>query len=69
MNGNEIFARKRIDDNYDILASNGEPVTQFPFAFPLVWPIHSSLSAYYEHPDGIILSRNDVEKLGIEIEK
>ena len=33
-----------------------------------VYPIDSSLSARYEHPEGIVLKIEDAEKLGIEVE-
>lgn len=58
-----FFARKRDDNDYDILY-NGESVTRLPFEFPLVWPVGSKLSAYAEHPEGIVLTKDDVEKLG-----
>ncbi len=33
-----------------------------------VYPIGSQLSARYEHPEGIVLSRADAKSLGLEIE-
>lgn len=67
---NNFFARKRDDNDYDILYINtGEPVTRLPFEFPLVWPVDSNVSAYADHPDGIILTKDDIKKLGIEIEE
>lgn len=35
---------------------------------PLLWPVDSDVSAYYEHPRGIVIERDAAEKLGIEIE-
>jgi hypothetical protein len=34
-----------------------------------VWPVGSQLSARYDHPEGIVLTREDAEKLGIEIDE
>lgn len=34
-----------------------------------VWPIGSKVSARYDHPQGIILSREDAEKLGLQIHR
>lgn len=63
---NNFFARKRDDNDYDILyTKTGESVTRLPFEFPLVWPVGSKLSAYAEHPGGIVLTKDDVKKLGI----
>jgi hypothetical protein len=61
-----IFARKRYDRNYDILyVDDGFPVTRLDAN---VYPVDSNLSARYEHPEGIVLSREDVFKLRIDIE-
>lgn len=66
-----MFARKRKDGYYDILAiEDGYPITRLEQGIhPLVWPINSSVSAYYEHPNGLELSLEDVKKLNIEIEE
>ena len=61
----EIFARINEDGNYDILhAEDGERVTYLDNC----WPLDSSLSGSYEHPEGIRLDLEQVESLGIEIE-
>ena len=62
----KIFGRIRDDGNIDILyASDGAPVTRIDAD---VYPVESTLSARYEHPRGIVLTREDAESLGIEIE-
>lgn len=34
-----------------------------------VYPVGSKVSARYEHPQGITLTRADAQKLGIELER
>lgn len=66
---NEIFAR--IDENNNAALfhiEDGEVVTKFEQDMPVVWPIDSSVSAYSEHPEGIVISIADAESLGIEFE-
>jgi len=72
MEKKDIFARKRIDKNYDLLYYNtGEPVTilsenDFPEE---IWSENDhSKSCHYEHPEGIIIRATDVKKLGIKVE-
>jgi hypothetical protein len=43
----------------------GDPATQLDAS---VYPVGSKQSARYEHPGGIVLTRADADKLGIEIE-
>jgi len=65
-NSNEIFGR--IDSNNNVVvmyAEDGSAVTSIDAN---VYPIGSSLSARYERPEGIVLSREDANSLGIEIE-
>lgn len=65
-NDEKIFARKRKDGDYDILyVDSGEDVTRIDAN---VYPVGSSKSTRYEHPEGIILSKSDVNKLKIDIE-
>jgi hypothetical protein len=62
----KIFGR--IDNNGNVIvlyAEEGEAVTWMD---ENVYPVGSSLSVRYEHPEGIVLSREDADKLGIEIE-
>jgi len=63
----DIFGRINNDGNVDILTvSDGEPVTRIDAN---VYPVDSALSARYEHPAGITLTRADAGKIGIEIEQ
>jgi len=61
----ETFARKNATGNYDIFCEDGENVTRIDAN---VYPVGSSFSTRYEHPEGIELELKDVNKLGIEIE-
>jgi len=65
-----MFARKLENGNYAILDDEGHPIARIETsqAF-VVYPIGSNLSTNYEHPEGIILEKADVKKLGILIEK
>lgn len=46
---------------------DGEPVTRLS-GHHTVYPVGSSLSADWEHPEGVILHPEDAQRLGIEIE-
>ncbi len=60
-----IFANRVKFGQYAILYSeNGAPVTRLDED---VHPIDSEFGARYEHPAGILLSRADVDKVGIPI--
>lgn len=67
--GNEFFGR--INENGDVAvlyASDGSPVTRMDAA---LYPAGSdgSKSTRYEWPDGIVLTRQDAESIGLEIEE
>ena len=69
-NISELFGR--IDSNGNVVvlyAECGESVTRIETEDNHVYPVDSQLSTNYEHPEGITLTRNDAEKLGIEIEE
>lgn len=67
MTTQNIFARKNDDGNYDILETDeGCPITQMEA--PTMYPVGSGVSCCYEHPEGIKLTFDDVQKLGIEVE-
>ncbi len=51
--------------NARIFHESGEVVTRIDAN---VYPVGSDLSARYEHPEGIVLTVEDAEKLGIEVE-
>ena len=62
----EIFGRLDADGNVRVLHDeDGEPVRRLDAD---VYPVGSNLSVRYEHPEGIILSKEDADKLGIEME-
>jgi len=60
-----MFARKRGDGNYDVLNEDGSVVTRLDAH---VWPVGSDLGAGYDHPNGIVLTLDDLLKAGIDIE-
>ena len=65
---NNIFGRINTDGNVDVLdVDTGERVTRLEGCFN-VYPVGSSLSAEYEHPQGIALSHSDACNIGIVIE-
>jgi len=67
MYNHNIFGR--VDDAGNIIilhAGTGEAVTRLDAN---VYPVGSNLSARYEHPRGIVLSRADADALGIYIER
>jgi hypothetical protein len=62
----EIFGR--INENGDVAVlyvESGEAVTRLDAN---VYPVGSTLSARYEHPAGIVISRSDAKRLGLYIE-
>lgn len=66
MNINSLIGR--INENGDVAvfdADNGAAATRIDAN---VYPVGSSVSARYEHADGIVLSRDDAAKIGLEIE-
>jgi|GEM_PF-1872469 len=66
-----IFGRLLENGNVAVIyETDGAPVTRLDAS---VYPVdsegnESDFSARYEHPEGIILTRADAEKIGIEIE-
>jgi hypothetical protein len=63
-NTTEMFYRVTENGDAAILwAESGEPVTKVDAS---VYPVGSSLSARYEHADGIVLTVADAESIGIQ---
>ena len=60
-----MFYRTNTDGNAVILNDNGTAVTRIDAD---VYPVGSDLSARYEHPEGIVLTVADAQKIGIETE-
>ena len=56
------FFRTNLDGDAEIFCESGEIVTRIDAS---VYPVGSSLSARYEQPQGITLTIEDAEKLGI----
>lgn len=65
---NGIFGRTVENGVLLCWRDSGEAVTRLEENMPLAWPVGSDLSAYCEHPEGIILSKEDAEALSVEIE-
>jgi len=62
----KIFGRINEDGNVCMLyVENGDVVTTMD---ENVYPIDSDISARYEHPRGIVLTLDDAQSIGIEIE-
>lgn len=61
-----FFGRINADGNVIVLHSeDGEAATRLDAS---VYPIGSEQSARYEHASGIVLSKDDAAKIGLEIE-
>lgn len=61
-----IFGRINSDGNITVLnTDSGEPVTRIDSD---LYPVGSNVSSRYEHPAGIVLTRQDAEWIGLEIE-
>ncbi len=63
-----IFGRVNVDGDIDLLYKSGERITRLE-NWSGVYPVGSRLSCAYEHPEGIVLSRENAEDLEIEIEE
>lgn len=63
----EFFGR--IDENGNVMVLDVEDGIAANYLDADVYPIGSELSARHEHPEGIVLSVEDAEKIGIVIEK
>lgn len=68
--GIRIFGRENECGDIEVLTFwGGEAVTKLEESIkPMVYPVDSNRSCYYEHPNGLVLSREDAEKIGLEIE-
>ena len=65
-----MFYRLDVSGNAIIFDESGENVTRLDLdEFPLIWPVYSDVSAYYEHPAGLLLTVNDAERIGIHNEE
>lgn len=63
-----IFGRiTNVGDVMVSCADTGGVIKKLDDSFPTVYPIGSDISANYEHSDGIFLTVEDAEKIGLEI--
>lgn len=63
----EFFGELNEDGNVRVMhVEDGASATRLDAS---VYPVGSDLSARYEHPAGIVITRADAERLGIEIEE
>jgi hypothetical protein len=63
---NQMFGRINADGNVVVLmAEDGAPVTRIDAN---VYPVGSSTSARYEHPEGIVLTTADAAAIKLNIE-
>ncbi len=62
---NTMFGRINDNGNVTVFEADGSTATSIDAN---VYPVGSSTSARYEHPDGIELTVADAEKIGLIIE-
>jgi hypothetical protein len=62
----DYFYRVNEEGNAQVFEKSGYVATKLNIG--TVYPIDSNLSVMYEHPNGIVLSISDAEKLGIKSE-
>jgi hypothetical protein len=64
----DIFGRINENGNVDVLnIEDGSFVTQIKI--DNLYPVGSNLSSYYEHAEGIEITREDAGRIGLEIEE
>lgn len=63
---NTMFGRINENGNVTVFEDDGSAATRIDAN---VYPVGSSTSARYEHPDGIELTVADAEKIGLMIEE
>jgi len=61
----DFFGRINSDGNIQVFELDGI-ATRMPI--DNLYPIDSSFSVLYEHPEGIVISLDDAEKIGLEYE-
>ena len=64
----KLFYRMNKEGNAVVFNEDGMVCESFNEDMPLVYPVDSGLSCYYEHPDGIVLTIEDAIKCGVEAE-
>ena len=69
MQKQEIFGISNDDNTVSLYHCEcGEAVTRLDEDMPMVWPVNSDLSGYYEHPNGIIITLDTANSIGLAIE-
>lgn len=63
----EFFGRTNEDGDVAVFHESGEAATRMDCSLYVV-DSDGSKSVRYEHPEGIVISRADAEKIGLEIE-
>lgn len=63
----DVFGRINSEGNVDILDIN-EGCRVNRLDVDGIYPVNSNFSTRYDHPEGIVISLADAQKLGIEIE-
>lgn len=63
----EFFGRTDENGNVAVLHASGEAATRMDCSLYAV-DSDGSKSVRYEHPEGIVISRADAEKIGLEVE-
>lgn len=61
----KLFGRLRKDGNIAVFHEDGYVATRLDAN---VYPVGSTLSARYDHPQGIVLTPFDAQRLGLEME-
>ncbi|ECB1778533.1 hypothetical protein EU837_01980 [Salmonella enterica subsp. enterica serovar Kibi] len=62
----EVFGRINAEGNVDVLyVEDGSDVTRLDAD---VFPVGSNFGTRYDHPEGITLTREDADRIGIDIE-
>lgn len=62
---NEVFGRINNQGNVDLFDMSGDAATRVDAN---IYPVGSSVSARYEHPEGITISKQDAERIGVQID-
>lgn len=63
-----MYGKMTPKGHVELFHSDGKRVTRLVTKTP-VWPVGSGLSTAWTHPDGLVIHRENAEKLKIEIRK
>ena len=62
---NSTYFGRMVNENVAVFEKDGSAATRID---ENIYPVGSSVSTRYEHPAGIVISQEDAEKIGLEIE-